>query len=873
VTKEALKKAPEEVAEEVAEKKMLDKIPGVKTTVEWMKGLKPKAEPMLTAPITEMGELSGKSKELLDKLMYDMDGDKVAKILKTLYNTLTSKKIKVNPEDAAGILNLMGKLYQERPDALKFLALSEDPAADGIKQLIKDGKLIPGKLEGPDALNIFTILFTEKAYEGKSIDSAIKSVEKTFGVELSVVEKAAFFKELFRRNLMTAEQITHQKGFQQGKIMSILGFDLEAVSAVDRVFQRKLAEAAESPEKYLFASLTEDVTIKEVEKIEPELAKILREAKKKGPEEGLAYLKKAFKALGAEMPYWDKTMKQLEDELKAYKILSEIITPVSGEAMEISGKEAKYYTQAVTEGFNWGKALKGAGKKGGQYVKGIFFWPAYRAAKIPKTKGFTKGKVAKAGWWVLQIGWLVGLGIGSYKFIYKPLKSAKKAKKEAKEKIRKQLEARGATSISEETLEFLASEGAPIWDFIGEKTPSAKTEKYPDPKTVETKLTSVLKDPTKGSSYFNYGKIDEFVAMVKELKSKSPGKDYLVILNDNFEKFINKGFFMPEGFSFVFSFCKDFGLSSEVAIKFIKKKDHFLWLYSALYNGVIPRSAIPVNPKGIGWVVELEDKYSKKYAGEQILAPGSLMDLLDQYAALEIIGQDFFDKALDNHTVLNNLPLAENEIVYGDITKLVSKVPVPAFEGDVDFATSQGEILMDDARNPSKDLPYFIAPKNIMTMDYRFLNDVKAVKFILKYSPGGKGLINWLEGNAGNVKVYEFVKYLMSVENLVKSKSIANLTKKDDGWLDKYINSEAGKKYIAMRSKSITPKDFFPKVVMAEGEKEEKAPPKKKKGKKAKITKAKKETKPKKEAPKEKPKTEAKPKPKPKKKTEGAGGI
>ncbi|MBW3023114.1 hypothetical protein KY308_03345, partial [Candidatus Woesearchaeota archaeon] len=173
--------------------------------------------------------------------------------------------------------------------------------------------------------------------------------------------------------------------------------------------------------------------------------------------------------------------------------------------------------------------------------------------------------------------------------------------------------------------------------------------------------------------------------------------------------------------------------------------------------------------------------------------------------------------------------------------------------------------------DPAKNLPYFIAPKNIMALDYRFLNDVKAVKFVLKYSPGGKGLINWLEGNAGNVKVYEFVRYLMSVENLVKSKGIANLTKKD-GWLDKYINSEAGKKYIAMRGKSITPKDSFPKVVAAEGEKE-KAPEKKEKEKKAKSKKKSKKEAPKKKKAVPKPK-ETKPKAKPKpKKEEGAGGI
>ena len=870
--KEALKKAPEEVAEEVAESK-LNKIPGVKTGVEWMKGLKPKAEPMLTAPISEMGELAPKSEELLSRIVNEMEDKELAELISKLYNTLTSKKIHVNPSDAAGIITLIGKLYHQRPEALHYLKLENEEAAEFLVTLLKDKKLPSGKLEGADALNIFTIMFNEKAYEGKKVDSALKSVEKMFGVEeLSVIERAAFFKELYRRNLMTSEQILTQKGFQQGKILAMLGLDIKAIPAVNRVFQNKLVEAADSPEKFLFSALTDETTIKEMQKYDPDLAKYLREVKKEGPDKGWKHLKKILISMGESSSEIDAVLKQLENELKSYKIFSEIITPVSGEALEISEKEAKYYTKAVAEGFDWAGALKGKAKKGIYYTGGIFFWPAYKAIEIPKTKGFTKGKLAKAGWWILQIGWIVGLGATAYYGIYKPMKSAKKAKKETKEKIRKELEDRGATSISEATLEFLASEGAPIWDFIGEKAPSAKTEKYPNPKTVETKLTSVLKDPTKGKSYFNYGKIDEFVAMVQDLKSKSPGKDYLVILNDNFEKFISKGFFMPEGFSFVFSFCKDFGLSSEVAIKFIKKKDHFLWLYSALYNGVIPRSSIPVNPKDIGWVVELEDKFSEKYAGEKILAPGSLMDLLDQYTALEIVGQDFFDKALDNHAVLNNLPLAENEIVYGDITKLVSKVPTPAFEGDVDFATSQGEILMDDARNPSKNLPYFIAPKNIMALDYRFLNDVKAVKFVLEYSPGGKGLITWLEGNAGNVKVYEFVRYLMSIENLVKSKGIANLTKKG-GWLDKYINSEAGKKYIAMRSKSITPKDFFPKVAVAGGE-EEKAPKKKKKGKKAKITKTKK-SKPKKTAVKEKPKAETKPKPKPKpkKKAEGAGGI
>ena len=880
--KEALKPAVEagaEVAEQVAEEKKGWKIPGVKTGIEWMKGLTPKAEPMLTAPISEMGELAPKSDELLRRLVNEMDDKELADLISKLYKTLTSKKFHVNPSDAAGLITLIGKLYHQRPEALHYLRMDNKEAAEFVTTLLKDKKLPSGKLEGADAINLFTILFNEKTSEGKKVDSALKSVEEFFGVkELSVVEKAAFFKELYSRNLMGSEQILQQKGFQQGKIMAMLGLDIAAIPAVDRVFQNKLAEAADSPEKFLFNALTDETTIKEIEKYDPELAKYLREVKKEGPEEGWKHLKKIFVAMGEDISgkEIDNVLKQLENELKAYKVLSEIITPAGEEALEISEKEAKYYTQAVAEGFDVAGAV-GKAKKGIYYAGGIFFWPAYKSAKIPKTKGITKGKMAKAGWWILQIAWIGALGVGAYYGIYKPLKSTKKAKKEAKEKIRKQLEKRGATSISEVTLEFLASEGAQIWDFIGEKAPSAKMEKYPGPKTVETKLLSVLKDPTKGKSYFNYEKIDEFVAMVEELKDKNPGKDYLVILNDNFEKFINKGFFMPEGFSFVFSFCKDFGLSSEVAIKFIKKKDHFLWLYSSLYNGVLPRSAIPVNPKGIGWVVELEDKFSAKYGGEQILAPGSLMDLLDQYTALEIVGQDFFDNALDNRAVLNNLPLAENEIVYGDITKLVSKVPAPAFEGDVDFATSQGEILMDDAKDPSKNLPYFIGPKNIMALDYRFLNDVKAVKFVMEYSPGGKGLITWLEGNANNVKVYELVKYLMSIEKLVKSKGIANLTKKG-GWLDKYINSEDGKKYIAMRSKSITPKDFFPKIVVAEGAKEEEKAPKKgkkkAKPKKSKTKPKKKKAEPKKkEKPKPKTKTKPKPKPKPKKEAEGAGGI
>ena len=103
----------------------------------------------------------------------------------------------------------------------------------------------------------------------------------------------------------------------------------------------------------------------------------------------------------------------------------------------------------------------------------------------------------------------------------------------------------------------------------------------------------------------------------------------------------------------------------------------------------------------------------------------------------------------------------------------------------------------------------------------------------------------------------------MTIENLMKSKGVTNLTK-TDGWLDKYVISKNGKKYIAIRSKSITPKDFFPKVVPSEGE-EEKALPKKK-GKK----KGKKKKKPKKVTPTPKkvvPK--AKPKVKPKKEEKG----
>lgn len=854
MAKEALKSA-EEAVETTAEKKGW-KIPGVKATTEWMKSLKPKAEPMLTAPIPEMGELAAKSDDVLRILKYEMKPGEVADIISKLYETLTSKKFHVNPSDAAGIMMLMGKLYEERPDAIKYLKLSQDPAAEGVKQLITDGKLIPGKLEAADALNIFTILFNEKISAGEEIDAAVKVVEKRFKIQLSVSERAAFFKELYRRNMITSEQIIKQKAFQQGKIMAILGLDLEATSPLDRVFQKKLAEAGDSPEKYIYASLVEETTIKEVEKIDPDLAKILREARNKGSdEEGWKYLKKVFKSMGEDVSELDAMMKQLQDELKAYKIFSEVITPTTVEAAVLGEKEAKYYTSAVKEGFDWAKA----GGKGIKVAKGIgapFLWPAYKAAKIPKTKGFTKGKVAKAGWWVFQLAWITALGVGAYYGVYKPLK-VKKAKEETKEKIRLQLEKRGTKSVSDETLEFLATEGAQIWAFIKSKEITMKEmEKYPDPKTLEVALKTALKDPTKGPSIFNYQKIDAFVAYIKQLK-KEGGYD-TAFMSENYEKFIKEGFFIPEGFTYIFSFCKDFGFSEKVGISFLKARDHFLWLYSALYNGVIPRSSIPVNPKGINWVVELEDKFSKKYDGEQILALGSLLDLLDQYSALGLVEQVFFDKSLDNRAVLNALPIAKDEIVYGSITKLISKIPVPAFEGDLSFAIENGEFVIQDARDPSKDLPYFIAPKTIAALDHRFLYDVKAVKFILEYSPGNKGLLGWLEKNAKSVKAYELVKHLMKIENLVKSQGIADLTK-DKGWLDTYIKTDEGKKYIALRSKSITPKDFFPKAVPGEAEKAEVIPvPKKKKKKVA-------EVKPKKEGTKAKKKVEPVAKPKEKK--------
>ncbi|MEM4359606.1 MAG: hypothetical protein QXT45_03685 [Candidatus Bilamarchaeaceae archaeon] len=785
----------------------------IKKTVGWVvEKVKPKPYPVLTE-VPEPGLFSKKANEILEKIK-KMKAEEVAEVLRNVYEYVRNHK--VAPADAENVAVLIKNIAGERSDAWNLILSSKDKWSKGLIELLGKqyiSKYTTSPLTERDAIVILNILASRESSKG-NVQEVLSSISNRFSVKFSTAEETWLFTNWLRSGIVKESAIPQRIAALEGRILGNLGFDPKSKEFL-RIFADNLRKIAEYEDlkALLFASIKDEKFLKRLEEDgQGKLVEIIKKAKNldefiialkwgesalKNIESGM-FTPEYLEQYGKRTEFYDlgtlfeSSIDSVKDEFDALKLLVTEYARQYGVKDEMIQKAIKNHTP-IFDG-EWRKAIGEAASSGGRKISKFFIWPTLKAHELPKTP---KGYLKKSGWGLVQLAWL-GVMIGGPVYAYFKLKPKVTEEKRIEETVGTSLKKLGA-SPTESTLAFLAENKA-LWKFIITKAPVSGVF----PKT-EEEARFLLYHLEKGGYYFNYKKINDFVDALKKLKKKNPNIAFMKLLNDNIDKFVEEGFFVPHGTVFLTKFAKLFGFNDEIIKYFMKHKDKFLMLYAGVLNGSIPLSYVA---KYKQWALE---RATDEFEGEKVIAnKNSLMDLLDAYTASGLVALGTFNALIKNPEArkrLNEIVLKENELVYG-----VSALCEEIAKGHEDEA--------ELSRAHDLKLKYFIGPAEIAKWDDRFLDDPDAARFIMRYSQKNAGIFKWLNNNATKLKAYEIVKYLMEYENLMKT-YVDRLSDLEE-YLTKMATSEEWKKFYWKGKLFPTPMDVFSSLPRKLGVVEEK---------------------------------------------------